>query len=132
MFHKFEKITQPATTVEPHARTRASAPDGRRDGEVEGAQPSNRAPSNSIPENIIPLLWGIDSLYLSFQGDLYEKREEELEHLKLLAQSESEKEQAQACEFRYKLDTHSTTNWTAIPEQTGHLVHGKLDSKIEM
>ena len=36
------------------------------------------------------------------------------------------------CEFRYKLDTHSTTNWTAIPEQTGHLVHGKLDSKIEM
>ncbi len=24
------------------------------------------------------------------------------------------------CEFRFKLDTHSTANWTAIPEQTGH------------
>ncbi len=24
------------------------------------------------------------------------------------------------CEFRSKLDTHSTANWTAIPEQTGH------------
>ncbi len=36
------------------------------------------------------------------------------------------------CEFRFKLDTHSTANWTAIPEQTGHSVHGKLDSKIGM
>ncbi len=25
-----------------------------------------------------------------------------------------------SCEFRFKLDTHSTANWTAIPEQTGH------------
>ncbi len=24
-----------------------------------------------------------------------------------------------ACEFRFKLDTHSTANWTAIPAQTG-------------
>lgn len=23
------------------------------------------------------------------------------------------------CVFRFKLDTHSTANWTAIPEQTG-------------
>jgi type III restriction enzyme len=26
----------------------------------------------------------------------------------------------QMCEFRSKLDTHSTANWTAIPAQTGH------------
>jgi hypothetical protein len=82
--------------VEPPARTRASAPDGRSHGEAESPKPSNRGLSNSILENITPLLWGVDSLYLSFPGDLFENMEAELEHLKLLGQSESEREQAQA------------------------------------
>lgn len=74
-----------------------AAPRGSREGvEVEkGALPSNRAPSNSIDE-FVPLLSGVDSLYLSFPGDLSEKAEKQLYHLKLLAQSESEMEQAQA------------------------------------
>ena len=86
-----------AAAVEPPARTRASAPDGRSHGEdAQGTPPSNTVPSNSIPEKFTPLLFGVDSLYLSFPGDLSEEWEKKLEHLKLLAQSESEKEQAQA------------------------------------
>lgn len=80
----------------PDARTRAHRTDGGRRGDTEGAQPSNRAPSNSNPENFTPLLFGVDSLYLSFPGNLSVKWEKELERLKLLAQSESDKEQAQA------------------------------------
>jgi hypothetical protein len=91
-----DDATLQAAAMEPPARTRASAADGRSHGEAEGLQPSNRRPSNSILENITPLLWGVDSLYLSFPGDLSEKMEAELEHLKLLGQSESEREQAQA------------------------------------
>jgi len=88
---------QPAATEPSPARTRGSAADGGGAGTAaEGAPPSNRAPSNSIPEKFTPLLFGVDSLYLSFSGNLPVEREAELEHLKLLAQSESEKEQAQA------------------------------------
>ena len=87
-----------AAAVRPPARTRAQREaDGRTNGEdAQGPQPSNRGHSNSIKKNITPLLWGVDSLYLSFPGDLSEKMEAELEHLKLLGQSESEKEEAQA------------------------------------
>ncbi len=87
---------QSVAAVEPTARTRTSAPGGRRHGEEEGAPPSNRAPSNSNSENIIPLLLGIDSLYLSLPGNLSEEWAIKLEKLKLLAQSESDKEQALA------------------------------------
>jgi len=69
--------------------------DGRR-GDTEGTLPSNRVPSNSIPEKFTVLLFGVDSLYLSFPGNLSVEMEEKLEHLKLLAQSESEKVQSQA------------------------------------
>jgi hypothetical protein len=86
-----------AAAVEPPARTRASAPDGRSHGEdAQGTPLCITVPSNSIPDNFTPLLFGVDSLYLSFPGDLSEEWEKKLEHLKLLAQSESEKEQAQA------------------------------------
>jgi hypothetical protein len=79
-------------TSRPHANAAE-----RSDGEVaEGPQPSNRGPLNSISKQFIPLLLGVDSLYLSFPGDLSGKMEAELERLKLLGQSESEKEQAQA------------------------------------
>jgi len=89
---------QPAATEPSPARTRAPRPaDGGGSGTAaEGALPSNRAPSNSNPEKITPLLFGVDSLYLSFPGDLSEAWERQFEHLKLLAQSESEKEQALA------------------------------------
>lgn len=81
---------------------RADAPavaqrtDGGRRGDSEGTPPSNTVPSNSIPEELTVLLFGLDSLYLSFPGNLSVEWEEKLEQLKLLAQSESEKEQSQA------------------------------------
>jgi hypothetical protein len=87
-----------AAAVRPPARTRASrAADGRTHSEdAKGTPPSNTVPSNSIPEQFTVLLFGVDSLYLSFPGNLSVEWEEKLEHLKLLAQSESEKEQSQA------------------------------------
>jgi len=39
---------------------------------------------------------------------------------KPLAENDNSKQQIYLCEFRFKLDTHSTANWTAIPAQTGH------------
>jgi hypothetical protein len=64
--------------------------------DAKGTPPSNTVPSNSNPEKFTPLLFGVDSLYLSFPGNLSVEWEEKLEHLKHLAQSESEKEQSQA------------------------------------
>lgn len=78
------------------ARSCARRTDGDRRGDTEGTLSSNRVPSNSIPEKFTVLLFGVDSLYLSFPGNLSVEMEEKLEHLKLLAQSESEKEQSQA------------------------------------
>lgn len=51
-----------------------------------GAPPSNTAPDKCNPP-LLPLRWGIDSLYLSYPGELAEHREAELKHLKALAQS---------------------------------------------
>lgn len=51
-----------------------------------GAPPSNTAPDNCNPF-FLPLRWGIDSLYLSYPGELAEHREAELRRLKALAQS---------------------------------------------
>jgi len=87
-----------STATEPSpARSGASRTDGGGAGEADSALPSNRALSNSNNENKIkPLLFGVDSLYLSFPGNLTEASEKRLGHLKLLAQSESENEQALA------------------------------------
>lgn len=50
-----------------------------------GAPPSNTAPDN-CNFNYQPLRWGIDSLYLSYPGELSLEREKELRDLKRLAQ----------------------------------------------
>uniref|UniRef100_E6PTM2 Replication initiation factor n=1 Tax=mine drainage metagenome TaxID=410659 RepID=E6PTM2_9ZZZZ len=50
-----------------------------------GAPPSNTAPDN-CNFKYQPLRWGIDSLYLSYPGELHLDREQELRALKLLAQ----------------------------------------------
>ena len=39
-----------------------------------------------------------------------------------------EVQEIEACESRFKLDTHFTANWTAVPEQTGQPFQSKLDS----
>lgn len=87
---------QPSAAEPYHARMRVSAADGGGAGEVDSAQPSNRALSNSNENEITPLLFGVDSLYLSFPGNLSEASERRLDRLKSLAQSESENGQAQA------------------------------------
>ena len=51
-----------------------------------GAPPSNTAPDN-CNLSFLPLRWGIDSLYLSYPGELADHREAELKRLKALAQS---------------------------------------------
>ncbi len=58
---------------------------GKNDGGT-GAPPSNTAP-DSCNLAFLPLRWGIDSLYLSYPGELADHREAELKHLKALAQS---------------------------------------------
>ena len=58
---------------------------GKSDGGT-GAPPSNTAPDNSNLA-FLPLRYGIDSLYLSYPGQLSERREDELKMLKASAQS---------------------------------------------
>lgn len=59
---------------------------GARDGNGggKGAPPSNTAPDNCI--NFQPLRWGVDSLYLSYPGQLSASAQANLRRLKLLAQ----------------------------------------------
>lgn len=95
---------KPATgAVEPPARTRASAPDGRLDGEDgedgEGTQLSITVPSKYIEKNEKPCLvlrTAIDSLYLSYPGELSDEMFVRLDDLKETAQSNEEDEQAKA------------------------------------
>ena len=60
-----------------------------------GAMPSNTAPHSCKPVEKI-LRWGVDSLYLSFTGELHEEVEDKLNRLKLKAQSPDPSEKAQA------------------------------------
>jgi len=59
-----------------------------------GASPSNTAPANYTGVQI--LRSGVDSLYVSYLGELPAKHENHLENLKSLAQSEDPMEQAKA------------------------------------
>jgi hypothetical protein len=68
----------------PDARGARARRGGNRGGT--GAPPSNTAPDNSNL-SFVPFRWGVDSLYLSYPGELAEHRETELLKLKKLAQS---------------------------------------------
>ena len=72
----------------------------REDGNSEAvAVPSNTATNNSInnPNGAVKFLrWGVDSLYLSYQGELYPHINEQLHQLKRQAQSDLIHEQAKA------------------------------------
>jgi hypothetical protein len=61
------------------------APSGNGGGT--GAPPSNTAPHNCNPGPYL-LRWGVDSLYLSYPGQLSEERDAELRALKSLAQGQ--------------------------------------------
>ena len=72
----------------------ALAPLGSNVG-LSGAPPSNTAPDNCT-DHVQPLRWGIDSLYLSYLGQLSEEWFRKLESAKLDAQSEEPYERSLA------------------------------------
>ena len=84
--------------VRPSARTHAQrAPDGRTHGEDgKGSTPTNREPYNSNNEYFKLLRFGIDSLYLSYQGDIFPEVQDRLTKLKKLAQHPEADQQALA------------------------------------
>ena len=64
---------------------------------TEGAPPSNTAPYNCINDNSTRILrCSIDSLYLSYPGNLYENWNKKFQTLKAMAQSDEEMEKSQA------------------------------------
>ena len=77
------------------ACTGASQVDGNRE---ELAVPSNTAINNcNNPSGEVKFLrWGIDSLYVSYQGNLFPEVDGKLKTLKAIAQSERYQEQATA------------------------------------
>lgn len=89
-----KKLTSdtPLTAKRDLARTAQQA-----DGDREAvAVPSNTATNNSNKIEIKYLRWGVDSLYLSYQGNLYEEIDKKLNSLKEVAQSERQFQQAKA------------------------------------
>ncbi len=62
----------------------------------EGTMPSNTVPYNCNNEYFKLLRFGVDSLYLSYQGELYPEVKERLAKLKQLAQHPEADQQAQA------------------------------------
>ena len=68
------------------------------------AVPSNTATNNSNNEGLIKFLrFGVDSLYISYQGEIFESVDEKLAKLKLLARSDIQGQQAKA---QYKIGDH--------------------------
>lgn len=67
-----------------------------------GAPPSNTAPDNSNPVFFQPLRWGIDSLYLSYPGELFPEIADKLRALKLQAQGKD----GEAAEAQLQLGEH--------------------------
>lgn len=61
-----------------------------------GAPPSNTAPYNCNDDYFKALRWGVDSLYLSYPGELSQESDASLKALKLLAQSTDPGEIAKA------------------------------------
>jgi hypothetical protein len=91
----------------PAARGARVGQDGNRGGT--GAPPSNTAPDNSI--SVQPLRWGIDSLYLSYPGELSPAALSSLKALKLMAQGpehEAAKAQLQIGDHCFEVRDKST------------------------
>ncbi len=87
-----------AAAVRLPARTHAErVPDGLALGEDSKGTPScNTVPSNDNIDKFKPLRFGVDSLYLSYHGQLFDEWNIKLDELKTQAQSEDEAEQALA------------------------------------
>lgn len=86
-------------------RSAACVGDERSSAAAAGTPSSNTVPDSSIPPlgSFKPLRWGVDSLYLSYQGDIFPEVQSRLKALKLLAQSPEPYQQVEA---QYALDAH--------------------------
>ena len=97
------KQTQPQNPTATSLATARTAPLAQAGGGQEaaeslasGAPPSNTAPDNCNTPYFQALRWGVDSLYLSYPGELSRERDDEFKALKQLAQSNEIVEQAKA------------------------------------
>src|SRR5487761_1912297 len=97
--------TQSAADVQANNGMRAPrAHDGRLCVEGDkGSLPTNREPYNCNTHSFKLLRFGVDSLYLPYQGELYPEVQERLEKLKQLAQNPEADQQALA---QYSLGGH--------------------------
>ena len=68
-----------------------------------GTPPSNTVPNNCNSEYFRLLRFGVDSLYLSYPGELFPDQDDKLKELKQIAQSSKPHEQTQA---QYPIDGH--------------------------
>lgn len=81
-----EGVDRAAGAVQPPDRSVSE--DGRMHGEVAmGTPPSNTVPSNCNSEYFKALRWGVDSLYLSYAGEVFPEMASKLQRLKEVAQS---------------------------------------------
>ena len=93
------KTKQPTKTNRTTGRMHAQrAPDRGTDGEdgKQGSMPTNREPYNSNKDYFKLLRFGIDSLYLSYQGDIFPEISARLTDLKRLAQHPDDDQRALA------------------------------------
>lgn len=100
-FNSYEKnglaFNEAADSLSAPARSGDSRTHGCDQGEGElDTTLTNRVSNKYNPDYFQALRWGIDSLYLSFSGELYSDQEAELESLKKLAQNDNLADQALA------------------------------------
>lgn len=93
--HQSESTNSPSDAEQSLIRTGVSLPDGEREAL---AVPSNTAINNCNPvsSEVKVLRFGVDSLYLSYPGELFPEVDQRLKELKALAQSERADVQAGA------------------------------------
>jgi len=92
---------EPAPSTSPARSAQRAAGGG--DGVALDTQPSNTVSNNCNPEYFKALRWGVDSLYLSYPGELLPQVNERLTVLKQRAQSADLLEQSQA---QYPIGDH--------------------------
>jgi hypothetical protein len=88
-----------ATSLAPARTAREAQADGGQEvaeQRTKGAPPSNTAPYNCKDAYFKALRWGVDSLYLSYPGELSKESDARLNQLKQFAQSKEPGEMARA------------------------------------
>lgn len=101
-------VDEPIQSAEPSCsndrpqRQRGRTVEHGGEGEM-GTPLSNTVPNNSNSEYFKPLRWGVDSLYLSYPGEIFPEADTKLKELKKTAQSPEDHEKVLA---QYPIDDH--------------------------